>query len=201
MKKLLLITAMFMATSAWAIEIIEVDEWTETCKYNGEEYVETDELLYDKNNWTFSKTRYNQGIRHTIWFSTLTNFNPPLGAVSSLKSEYKLYCPTDFDEWEEKYGAYIAKKVKDSCFSKINAEGEKLCEERSKEKQVVFHFINHYKVNPFGKVAVDLCNQLELNFLKEKYPETYKEESPPFIWSCDKNYSKLMKVYSGYDSK
>ena len=191
---LIKIIAVFMLVLL-APPVIFSDEWTETCKYNGEEYVETDELLYDKNNWTFSKERYREGIKHTIMFSTLTNFNPPLGAISSLKSEYRLHCPLDFNKWHSLYGYYETQKIKDTCFSKINAEGEKLCEEKSKDKKLMFEYGNHYKINPFGKVAVDLCEQLELNFFKEKYPKTYDDRDPPYILSCGKHYSNLIKNF------
>ena len=76
MKKLTLLIAMLMATSAWA-------EWTKTCKSEDGTYSETASLLYDNKNWSYTQQKYREGKKYTIKFSTLTNLQPPLGGISS----------------------------------------------------------------------------------------------------------------------
>ena len=82
-----------MATSAWA-------EWTKTCKSEDGTYSETASLLYDNKNWSYTQQKYREGKKYTIKFSTLTNLQPPLGGISSLKTEYWVRCPIDFDNFD-----------------------------------------------------------------------------------------------------
>jgi hypothetical protein len=192
MKKLTILIAMLMATSAWT-------EWTKTCKSEDGTYSETASLLYDNEDWSYTQQKYREGKKYTIKFSTLTNLQPPLGDISSLKTEYWVRCPIDFDNFDPTYGFYETKKIKDVCFSKINAKGEKLCEEGGKEEKLTFMWSQFISYLPFGKVAVDLCGQLEINLHREKYPETFSKRNPPLpLIPCnDKLVTNIIENISG----
>ena len=182
-----------------ACKTLSSEEWTKTCKSEDGTYSETASVLYDNKNWSYTQQKYMQGKKYTINFSTLTNFQPPLGGISSLKTEYWVRCPLDFDNLDPLYGFYETKKIKDVCFSKINAKGEKLCDESGKEKKLTFSWSQFISYLPLGKVVVDLCSQLEINLHKKKYPETFSERNPPLpLVPCnDKLITNIIDNISG----